>query len=127
MHWHASDTGLTLLLQGAGKGKRIAAAAGPLVSDQLLDAANSATEGPGLGQGVMGLPVSTPGIKAEPVDLKPQRSRQRSPLTAGGLQPVPTLVKEEWGQVCSRIVMTCIALPCVMHRLLCAMLHCTLP
>ena len=64
----------------------------------MLDALNTTREGPGMGQGLVGLPVSAPGIKAEPVELKP-RARQRSPHTAGGLQPVPTLVKEEWGQV----------------------------
>ena len=86
--------------QGPGKGKRIIAGAGPLVQEQVLDAANAAREVPGLGQGIMGLPVSTSGIKPEPVDLKP-RPRQRSPHTVGGLQPLPTLVKEEWGQVCA--------------------------
>ena len=49
-----------------------------------------------MGQGIMGVPVSVSGPKAEPLELK-AKSRQRSPLMPPDVKP--TVIKEEWGQV----------------------------
>ena len=65
--------------------------------DKTLAVANSGpTDGPGMGQGIMGVPVTGPGPKAEPIELK-CKSRQRSPLMPPDVKPV--VIKEEWGQV----------------------------
>ena len=81
---------------GAGKGKRISAGA-LLSDDKALAAANSGpADGPGMGQGIMGVPITAPGLKAEPIELK-SKSRQRSPLMPPDVKPV--VIKEEWGQV----------------------------